>query len=250
MNNLSPGMPHASCHGPSRGLNLSFLLAILLAFRLPAGAQCSDVTVTVSSSDTTLVQLYHPGFFLIPSGFANVCTWDVRAMDGTLLHADTTSGPDFFVQGNTQFTHAVPLSDAMRVELVIDNATENLRCTIVDTLVWLETEVLPGSFIGGWEVLASRGGTASPLPTAITAPGVPDAPRLYPVPAQETLTVEGLPPGGGMRLYDARGRTMAWRPNGTGTVTVDVAGWVPGTYYLQATDADGRALGVRAFTKR
>lgn len=46
----------------------SFLLVSPVAF-----GQCQNVDVSVSSSDTSYVQLYHPGFFLLPSGNANVC---------------------------------------------------------------------------------------------------------------------------------------------------------------------------------
>ena len=120
-------------------------------------AQCSDVSLLVSSSDTTYVQLYHPALFLIPSGDANICYWTVTTFSGELVHSDTTSG-DFEAQSFSYFDHSVPVTDSMKVTLIIENPVEDITCAINDTLFWEETEVIPGVFFGSWAILSDNGG--------------------------------------------------------------------------------------------
>lgn len=120
-------------------------------------AQCSDVSLLVSSSDTTYVQLYHPALFLIPSGDANICYWTVTTFSGELVHSDTTSG-DFEAQSFSYFDHSVPVTDSMKVTLIIENPVEDITCAINDTLFWEETEVIPGVFFGNWAILSDNGG--------------------------------------------------------------------------------------------
>lgn len=100
-----------------------------------AHGQCSTVNISVSASDTSYVQLYHPGFFNIPSGFANVCDWEVTTFTGELVFENTTSG-DAFEQGLVLFDHTVPITDSMKVTVAITNPIEGIICTISDTLYW------------------------------------------------------------------------------------------------------------------
>jgi len=39
--------------------------------------------------------------------------------------------------------------------------------TMNDTLYWNEMEVLPGSFIGNWDILSVNGGVEEPIVTSI-----------------------------------------------------------------------------------
>ena len=124
------------------------------------------MSIQISSSDTSLVQLYNAGIFNIPSGFANICEWEVTTFQGNIIHQDITSG-EFSEQAFSLFNHSVPISDSMEVTLFITNMVEGITCSIVDTIYWEETEVLPGSFIGNWAVLGDYGGVENELLTSV-----------------------------------------------------------------------------------
>lgn len=134
---------------------LNLLLA--LVFSLSLCSQCSDVGIQISSSSETSVALYHAGFFLIPSGFDNVCDWEVVDFSGNTIHEATTTG-EWADQSFSLFDHMVPITDSMQVSLTITNETSGILCEVSDTLFWELTEVLPDVFIGNWAVLSNNGG--------------------------------------------------------------------------------------------
>ena len=106
------------------------LLCLLLA-SFTAYPQCAFVDIVVSSSDTAYVQLYHPGFFNMPSGFANMDAWEVTTFDGDIVHQETAGGS--FEESFILFDHSVPITDSMVVTLVITNDISGIICTIIDT---------------------------------------------------------------------------------------------------------------------
>ncbi len=131
------------------------LCLLFISVNLIVNGQCAVLGISVSSSDTSSVQLYQAGFFLIPSGFDNVCEWEITSFSDDLIHQATTSGDD---QALMAFDHSIPITDSMKVTLVITNVTEGITCTISDTLVWQEIEVLPDIFIGSWGILNNNVG--------------------------------------------------------------------------------------------
>jgi len=135
----------------------SFFCLLFVLVSITAKTQCEDVAIQVSSSDETFVQLYHAGFFNLPSGFDNICDWEVTDFSGSIIHEATTSGV-WADQSFTSFSHSVPITDSMKVTLIISNETSGLTCEMNDTLFWKLTEILPGTFIGDWEVLSSNPG--------------------------------------------------------------------------------------------
>ncbi len=138
-----------------KNLLLSFLFFQLC---ITAQSQCENVAIQISSSTETSVNLYHAGFFNIPSGFDNICNWEVTDFSGAIVHQETTSG-DWGDQSFSLFNHSVPITDSMKVTLLINNATSGITCFMSDTLFWEFTEVLPGSFIANWAVLSSNPGS-------------------------------------------------------------------------------------------
>lgn len=139
---------------------IAFLLFV--SINLVSNGQCSSLGISVSSSDTSSIQLYHAGFFLLPSGSDNICEWEITSFSNDIIHQATTSG-EAFEQGVTAFDHSIPITDSMQVNLIITNNTEGTTCTINDTLYWEATEVLPGSFIGAWAILSNNVGVEEEL---------------------------------------------------------------------------------------
>ena len=120
--------------------SLFFLMVTISGY-----SQCSQISLSVSSSSPTFVQLYQAGFFLIPNGQDNVVDWTVTDFSGALVHQETTTGP-WAEQSFLTFTHTVPITDSMKVSVTITNATSGIVCNINDTLIW-------GGSIIEWTVL-------------------------------------------------------------------------------------------------
>lgn len=221
-------------------------LALLLPFCSALHAQCEFVSIQVSSSDTGLVQLYQAGFFLLDSGYANVCVWEVTTFDGGIVHQDTTSGlfPD---QAFTGFTHTVPLTDSMAVSLVITNTVTGSVCTIQDTLVWIEEEPIPGFTFGSWNVTGQNGGIVTGVLVSKAASSA--AFTLFPSPATDHLRIDGAPSGSACTITDAQGRTVRVIIVQDSTERIDVSSFTPGHYLMTLRDARGVPLGIRRFVK-
>lgn len=209
--------------------------------------QCSFVTVAVSSSDTSLVQLYHPGLFLIPNGDANICDWTVTTMDGTLVHEATTSG-DFEGQSFMLFTHNVPVTDSMQVTLVITNDVEGITCTVVDTLVWEETEPVPGFPFGDWVVVGENGGVVTSV-QVLMAHG-DHMLAVFPNPAADRIWINGAGANFTASIVDENGALIASHLLSSTSEGLDIAILAPGTYFVQVQDDRGRSVGLARFQKR
>ena len=232
-----------------RNLSMKQLCTLLLlAFAgTTTRAQCSSVSIQISSSDTGYVQLYHAGFFLIDSGYANVCTWEVTTFNGTLVHQDTTSGL-WADQSFSQYQHNVPITDSMVVSLVIENPVSGITCTLVDTLFWEETEVLPGQFIGNWAVLNSSGGIATGLDDL--RPSAELDILIYPSPADDHIRIKGLPGSVSLEVVDLLGQVVAVRPDFGTEDRLDVSALPSGVYLVRLSNRNGTVLGLRKFSKR
>ncbi len=209
---------------------LSTTIFTLLFYTL-SFCQCSTVSASVSSSDTSFIQLYHAGFFNIPSGFANVCDWEITRFDGSIVHEATTSGNDAFEQGRTDFNHNVPITDSMRVSIIITNQAEGISCTITDTLFWQETEVLPGSFIGNWEVLNFAGGEEDQLTSIET--GYNESIYISPSIAASTLYFSGNTSGYNFTIFDLNGNTIKSIAGLNNKTQMDISTFSKGIYFVR-----------------
>jgi hypothetical protein len=228
------------------------LLIFFLASTLTKG-QCSDLSISVSSSDTALIQLYHAGFFLIPSGFDNVCEWEVTTFSGDVVFQDTTQG-DAFEQGLVLFEHTVPITDSMKVTVFIKNSIEGITCTLSDTLFWEETEVLPGLFIGNWAILNENGGVEGVLTSfdELTIGHTLDHSEiaLFPTLVNDHIQVEGPLESFSLNIVNLRGQVVAVQPNIQGRALIDVSQLIPGTYFVHFRNQANAGLGVKVMVKR
>jgi hypothetical protein len=219
----------------------AFLLASSAAF-----GQCENVDVSVSSSDTSYVQLYHPGFFILPSGFANVCEWQVTTTSGDVVFDTLTSGAAF-EQGLVLFDHTVPITDSMFVTLVISNPVSGLTCLITNTLYWEETEVFPGIFVGNWNVIGFNPGIA----TALDEAGI-GAERdfvLFPSPAMDHLRIDAPRSVYALTIRSATGALVHSEANFMTSQPIDVSQLQPGIYFVGLQDERGVNRGMRKFIK-
>lgn len=225
--------------------NLYALVALFLASYTAFG-QCQNVDVSVSSSDTSYVQLYHPGFFLLPSGNANVCEWEVTTAAGDLVFETTTSGAAF-EQGLVLFDHTVPITDSMFVTLVISNPVSGLTCLITNTLYWEETEVFPGSFVGNWNVIGFNPGIATTLDEGGTVHAGDFI--LFPSPAAEQLRIEAPRGTYALTIRSTTGALVHSEANFMTSQSLEVSQLQPGIYFVALQDEQGVSLGMRKFIK-
>lgn len=225
--------------------HLYTVVALLLASSASFG-QCQNVDVSVSSSDTGYVQLYHPGFFLLPSGNANVCDWEVTTASGALVFDTTTSG-GAFEQGLVLFDHTVPITDSMFVTVVISNPVSGLTCLMTNTLYWEETEVFPGIFVGNWNVTGFNPGVA----TAVDGPGADTESgfTLFPSPAQDQVRIEAPGSSYVLSIVNATGVLVHREVNFMTSQPLDVTRLQPGVYIVDLQDERGVSLGMRRFVK-
>ncbi|MCB9184278.1 MAG: hypothetical protein H6591_10190 [Flavobacteriales bacterium] len=223
-----------------------YSLFLLLPICSALHAQCEFVSIQVSSSDTSLVNLYQAGFFLLDSGYANVCVWEVNTFDGGIVHQDTTSGP-FPEQAFTGFAHSVPLTDSMAVSLVITNTVTGSVCAIQDTLVWIEEEPIPGFPFGSWNVTGQNGGIVTGV---AEGPETADAAfTLFPSPATDQVRIDGVPSGSTCTIADAQSRTVRVFMLQDSTERIDVSTFIPGLYLMTLRDARGVLIGIRRFVR-
>jgi hypothetical protein len=210
--------------------------------------QCSTVSIQVSASDTSYVQLYQAGFFLIPSGFANVCEWEVTSFTGEVIHEETTSG-DFSEQSTVLFEHEIPITDSMNVSLVITNEVEGIICTINDTLYWEETEVLPDVFIGNWSVLSSNGGVEEVITSLNEIKLNTKNITLFPCPADDHFKIDSDQKIISLSIFDLNGQQIASYKNMNPQEKVDISHFLSGVYFVQFWDEQSRSLGMKKLVK-
>lgn len=225
--------------------NLYALVALFLASST-IHAQCENMDVSISSSDTSYVQLYHPGFFILPSGFANECEWQVTTTSGDIVFETTTSGAAF-EQGLVLFEHTVPITDSMFVTLVISNPVSGLTCLITNTLYWEETEVFPGSFVGNWNVIGFNPGISTAVNEGRSANAGDFV--LFPSPAANHLRIEAPTSTAALSIWSTTGALVRSEANFMTSEPLDVSDLQPGIYFVGLQDEQGVALGMRKFIK-
>jgi hypothetical protein len=197
-------------------------IAALFLMTLPslsARSQCAATDVSVSSSDTAYVQLYHPGFFILPSGFANVCQWEVTTSFGGVVFDTITSGAAF-EQGLVLFDHTVPITDSMFVTVVITNPITMDTCTLMNTLV-------------------------------VEDPGADSESNivLFPSPAVDHLRIDAPRSRYALDIVNMTGALVHSDANFMTSQPLDVSHLQPGIYFVGLQDDRGVTLGMRKFIK-
>ena len=226
-------------------------LTFLMVLGLAAKAQCEFVGVSVSASDTGLVQLYHPGFFFFGAtpnvgGYDNVCFWTIYDMEGSVLHEAETSG-DWESQSFMLFEHAVPVTESMRVEIVLTSPLEDFDCCVSDTLIWEETQSpLGNSAWGDWNTETDGYTVGVECATsAIEIEHEAETIQLYPQPAGAFVRINGLNGQESVRLFDALGREWPISPALNPGGRLDVQHLPSGLYFLAVLGKEGAAVTKR-----
>jgi hypothetical protein len=223
-------------------------LLFFTSLSLLSYGQCSAVSISVSSSDTSYVQLYQAGYFLIPSGFANICEWEVTTFSGDIVYQDTTSG-EAFEQGLMLFDHAVPLSDSMKVTLLITNDIAGIICTISDTLYWDETEILPGAFIGNWAILSNNGGVEEAITSLDEFAIDNDKIQIFPTLVSDHFQLKGSEDQYTVTILNLRGQLVYTQTLVRNGERVDVSQIPSGTYIVQFRTNDNSSFGFKKIVK-
>ena len=226
----------------------TFLLLFFVLANFISIGQCSDVGVQISSSDTTYIQLYHAGFFLIPSGNDNIVEWKVTTFSGEIIHQDTTSGA-FNDQSNSYFDHSIPITDSMKATIIITNNTEGIICTMNDTLFWKETEILPGSFIGNWDILSNNGGVEVDISTSSEEIFSVQNIELFPSPTFDHFSMKSELDVYSFNIIDVNGQILGTYNNIRSQERVDISQFSSGIYFVQFWDEKNRNIGVKKMIK-
>jgi hypothetical protein len=135
----------------------------------------------------------------------------------------------------------------MFVNLVISNPVSGLTCSITNTLVWEETEVIPGVFIGNWNVIAFNPGVPTAVDEAVI--GAPGDFVLFPSPAQDHLRIDAPRSVYALTIRSATGALVHSDANFMTSQPIDVSQLQPGLYFVGLQDERGATLGMRKFVK-
>ena len=223
------------------------LLLIGLTVAAHVHAQCHFIGLSVSASDSTSAQLYHPGYFYFgtadgTSGVETVCEWTVLDMEGNVLHEAETSG-DWDNQSFMHFTHEMSVADSMRVELVLTNPLEEHQCCVFDTLIWEETQSpLGNSAWGNWSTETDGYAQGVECGTNLVEPEHASAPLiLYPQPASESIRLHGLKSPATVCILDATGCEQLRLRIEDHRETVDIRTLPSGLYFLTLLPTTGPA---------
>ena len=221
------------------------LLVIGLTVITNCPAQCHFVGLSVSASDSTSAQLYHPGYFYFgtadgTSGVETVCEWTVLDMEGNVLHQAETSG-DWDNQSFMHFTHEMSVADSMRVELVLTNPLEEHQCCVFDTLIWEETQSpLGNSAWGNWSTEIDGYAQGVECATNSVEPEHESAPLIvYPQPASKSIRLHGLESSATVRILDATGCERLWCGIEDHREAIDIRTLPSGLYFLTLLSTRG-----------
>lgn len=211
--------------------------SLFLGFLLPAivQAQCDAVSIQVSSSDSSYVQLYHAGFFLFGAtenvgGFETVSSWTVSTMSGDVIHEAETTGA-WAVQSFMLFDHELTVADSMRVELRLSSPLEEFDCCMVDTLAWAETELVPGVVFGNWEVLGEHVGQSCQAHSISNLRSFASL-QIWPQPASQSFSID-VPQGvRTLHICDLTGKQLATFAATPGRRSFDISKLPSGTFVV------------------
>ena len=232
-----------------------FLVHLFAAAGLVAHAQCTDVGVSVSASDSGLIQLYHPGFFLFGAtpnvgGFDNVCYWTIYDMDDNIVHEAETSG-EWSEQSFLLFEHDLAVTDSMRVELVLTSPLEEADCCVSDTLLWEETQSPLGKSVWGDWSTETDGYTSGVECSTNSVHSEPETAslQLIPQPASEAFHIEGLHGGETITILSATGLEVFAFYVESPRQTFDIGEWPEGVYLVKVMSKASNQVQIRRLLK-
>lgn len=201
---------------------------------------CPGDTATLSAEGASTYQ-WSPNLF-------------ISSNSGTAVQAWPTSDFTWTVYGTDAFGCAHDTIIAIDVLAsppapVATNMGMTVSSTPADGYQWyLDAELIPGATGQEWAPLVNgnysvvitdaNGCTSQSLPVYFGSVGVVDASsnelRIFPQPADETITISGLMQGVHVRLLDPSGRVvLVRRAPSSGTLSLDVRALSPGGYVLE-----------------
>lgn len=213
-------------------------------------SMCDAVSISVSSSDSTYVQLYHAGFFLFGAtenvgGFSNVCYWTATTMDGETLHEAETAG-EWETQSFMYFEHNLAVTDSIIVDLVITSPLEEFDCCMTDTLIW--EEAVSGTY-GNWSVEDFNAGVHCDSSTGIETHIENASLSIYPQPAQHYFQLTNLPMNAMLIVFDLSGKQVLSMNAGNPSATYDISSLQKGIYFVQVFDEQKAKLATLRLLK-
>ena len=216
---------------------LLFLSLSLTSF----SQQCSWLDLSVSTADSSFVQLYHPGPYLITPKDNNVITYEITDFQGNIVHQDTTIGGS----GLMLFNHTVPVTDSMKVTALLTNDVAGIACFIEDTLFWKET-VVGSTSIFNWDILSGNLGF-SVLDVNESHIDGSDF-RVFPSPAFNELYIDSPEDSYSFTISNIRGQLIFENKSSSDREKVDVSNFPSGLYFL--TISSNRGLETIRFAKK
>ena len=229
-----------------------FFLAAIMGLALSANAQvttvdCDQMGLVVNvGSDSSSVNLYHPGGYLTFPPEYNVMTWEFTAADGTLIYEETTQDENFI-----HVVHNLPVTDTLFVSVLLtnDSALHNgvpVACLIEDYLFW-EVDTWPnsGEEYGTWTLGGSVGEDVSETSGVDVTPTPSKDWTMFPQPAADRIFMKGLTGAGTVTVLDLSGKARMEVHVQAPTETLDVSGLATGMYLVQVANVRGEVLGTR-----
>ncbi|MDA0729783.1 MAG: T9SS type A sorting domain-containing protein [Bacteroidetes bacterium] len=219
-------------------------LSTLTQAQVTTAVDCDLMGLVVNiGSQEDFINLYHPGGYLTWPPSENVMEWEFTDSDGNILYQETLVDENF-----VSFNHDVPITDTMYVSVLLtnDSAIHNghsVACLIEDYLVWVEIELIPGTFVGSWTLGGSVGQDVS------ETSGTPQIAladiHIFPQPALDRVTIAGLPASSLLVIRDLSGQVQGQTRTHAAAEVLDVQSLATGVYLLQMYSPLGTPLGTR-----
>jgi hypothetical protein len=211
---------------------------------------CEDIGVTLTASDSNLVQLYHAGFFIFGAtpnvgAYETVCEWTVVTLDGEMV-LDTTSTGDWAEQSFMTFSPNLELPATLLVDLVLTNPNVDFPCCISDTLAWVEGEG-PFGPTTDWEILSGSMGV--PCETSLVEFAQLNQPRLFPMPVTDRIKLSKPTGIAHLAVYDLTGRPVDILQVNSTRYEWDVSHLGHGGYVVQMIDFQGDVIHIQRLLK-
>lgn len=181
-------------------------------------AQCSSVQSSVSSSTSTMVQMYSNAKFLILPGDSNLYCWELKDFNNNVLVRDSTTSQFLVIN----FT--ATLTDSLIICQTVKNSVTGISCIVCDTLAY-------GGSIVNWELISSN--TAGHV--SLNSIEKIEA-KIYPNPTSNFINIEiGKQVDYTATLYNAIGKEIF---SGKNFKRFDMNNLPKGVYFLEIQGVD------------